>query len=164
MYFPIIIIIIIFLNHYAPVSQTNWCNMTFTAGNLFPLIHALGDPSQSPPGFEPGSPDWEVDDLPTELSLPPIIILITIVKCKKGSNKWNSDCDSELINKWSFKILSEHILTFFPTTRWMMVIRWLIKRISLQNSHTMPACLYCVRGVWRPLVSILNDYKVIYTK
>ncbi len=25
-----------FLNHYAPVSQANWCNMTFTAGNLFP--------------------------------------------------------------------------------------------------------------------------------
>ncbi len=23
-------------NHYVPVSQANWCNMTFTAGNLFP--------------------------------------------------------------------------------------------------------------------------------
>ncbi len=40
------------------------------------LIHALGDPSQSPPlGFEPGSPDWETDDLPTELYLPPILDL-----------------------------------------------------------------------------------------
>ncbi len=38
-------------NHYAPVSQANCCNMTFTAGNLFPLIHALGDPSQSPTGI-----------------------------------------------------------------------------------------------------------------
>ncbi len=37
-----------------------------------PLIHALGDPSQAP-GFEPRSPDWEADDLPTELSLPPIV-------------------------------------------------------------------------------------------
>ncbi len=40
-----------------------------------PLIHALGDPSQAPPvkpppGFEPGSPDWEANNLPTELSLP----------------------------------------------------------------------------------------------
>ncbi len=31
-----------------------------------PLIHALGDLSQ-----EPGSSDWEADDLPTQLSLPP---------------------------------------------------------------------------------------------
>ncbi len=29
-----------------------------------PLIHALGDPH----GFESGSPAWEADDLPTELS------------------------------------------------------------------------------------------------
>ncbi len=33
-----------------------------------PFIHALGDPSQAPPGFEPV---WEADDLPAELSLPP---------------------------------------------------------------------------------------------
>ncbi len=26
---------------------------------------------KSTPRFEPGSPDWEADDLPTELSLPP---------------------------------------------------------------------------------------------
>ncbi len=39
------------LNHYAPVSQANWCNMNFTAGNLFPLIHALGDLSQTPTGI-----------------------------------------------------------------------------------------------------------------
>ncbi len=37
-----------FLNHYAPVIQANWRNMTFTAANRFPLIHALGDPSQVP--------------------------------------------------------------------------------------------------------------------
>ncbi len=37
-----------------------------------PLIHALGDASQAPPGFEPGSPAWEADDLPTELSFPPL--------------------------------------------------------------------------------------------
>ncbi len=23
-------------NHYSPISQANWCNMTFTAGNLLP--------------------------------------------------------------------------------------------------------------------------------
>ncbi len=32
-----------------------------------PLIHALGDPSQSPTGI--GTPAWEADDLTTELSL-----------------------------------------------------------------------------------------------
>ncbi len=42
--------------------------MTFTAGNS-PLIHALGDPSQA----LTGSPDWEADDLPNELSLPPLL-------------------------------------------------------------------------------------------
>ncbi len=36
-----------FYKNYTPVSQANWCNMTFTAGNLFPS-HALGDPSQAP--------------------------------------------------------------------------------------------------------------------
>ncbi len=28
--------------------------------------------------------------------------------------------------------------------------------VCLINSHTMPGCLYCVRGVWRPPVTILN--------
>ncbi len=35
-----------------------------------PLIHALGDQSQAPTGFEHGPLDREADDLPTELSLP----------------------------------------------------------------------------------------------
>ncbi len=58
-------------NSYAPVSQANWCNITFTAGNLFPS-HSSYDLSRvkPPPLFVPGSPAWEVDDLPTELSLP----------------------------------------------------------------------------------------------
>ncbi len=38
-----------------------------------PLIHALGDQSQAPPGFKPRSPAWEGDDLPTELSLPTLV-------------------------------------------------------------------------------------------
>ncbi len=37
-----------FLNHYAPVSQANWCNMTFTAGNLFPSHSCIGWPKSSP--------------------------------------------------------------------------------------------------------------------
>ncbi len=32
-----------------------------------------------PPGFESRSPDWEADDLPTELSLLPNIMLFYIV-------------------------------------------------------------------------------------
>ncbi len=35
----------------------------------FPFIHALGYPSQTQPGFKPGCPVRELDDLPTELSL-----------------------------------------------------------------------------------------------
>ncbi len=30
-----------------------------------PLIHALGDSSQTPTGFEPGSPVWEAAHLPS---------------------------------------------------------------------------------------------------
>ncbi len=39
------IIIIFFIyrkNHYAPVSQANWCNLTFTAGNFFPSHSCIG--------------------------------------------------------------------------------------------------------------------------
>ncbi len=46
----------------------------FTACNLF-LSHSCiwVTRVKTPPGFEPRSPDWEADDLPTELSLPPWI-------------------------------------------------------------------------------------------
>ncbi len=69
--FFIFLKIIFVENHYAPVSQANWCNMTFTAGNLFPS-HSLhwGTQVKPPPGFKRGAPAWEADDLPTELSLP----------------------------------------------------------------------------------------------
>ncbi len=77
------IIIIFFLNHYAPVSQANWCNMTFTAGNLFPSFMHLVTWVKPPPGFDPGSPDWEADDLPTELSLPPVYIAIGVAHSNK---------------------------------------------------------------------------------
>ncbi len=36
------LIIIFFLNHYAPVSQANWCNVTFTTGNIFPSHSCIG--------------------------------------------------------------------------------------------------------------------------
>ncbi len=50
--------------------QANMCNMTFTAGNLFPSHPGTGETQvKSQPGFEHGSPAWEVDDLQTELSL-----------------------------------------------------------------------------------------------
>ncbi len=32
----------IYKNHCAPVSQVNWCNMTFTAGNLSPTHSCIG--------------------------------------------------------------------------------------------------------------------------
>ncbi len=34
--------------HYAPVSQANWCNMTFTAGSLFPSHSCIGWTEWSP--------------------------------------------------------------------------------------------------------------------
>ncbi len=43
-----------------------------TAGNLFPSHSCIGVTQVKPQlGFEPGSPAWEADDLPTEPSLPP---------------------------------------------------------------------------------------------
>ncbi len=59
------------LNHYAPVCQANWCNMTFTAGNLVPSQSCIGWPESSPNLFQTQVPAWEADDLPIELSLPP---------------------------------------------------------------------------------------------
>ncbi len=46
---------ILWEKHYAPVSQANWCNMTFTAGNLF-TSHSCIDVTQvkPEPGFKPG--------------------------------------------------------------------------------------------------------------
>ncbi len=60
--------LIFFLNHHAPVSQANWCNMTFIAGNLYPSHSCIGWPKSSPTGIR--TPAWEADDLPTELSPP----------------------------------------------------------------------------------------------
>ncbi len=45
--------------------------MIFTAGNLFPLSFMYWVTRiKTLPGFEPGSPAWQGDDLPTVLSLP----------------------------------------------------------------------------------------------
>ncbi len=35
-------------NHYAPVSQASWCNMTFTAAKLFPSHTCIGWSESSP--------------------------------------------------------------------------------------------------------------------
>ncbi len=47
-YFLILFIFYLKKNHCAPVSQVNWCNMTFTAGNLFPSHSCIGWPKSSP--------------------------------------------------------------------------------------------------------------------
>ncbi len=38
---------VFFLNHYTPVNQANWCNMTFTVDNLFPSHSCIGRPKSS---------------------------------------------------------------------------------------------------------------------
>ncbi len=43
------------------------------------------DPNQAPLGFEPGSPDWEVDDLPTKLSMG------TGIRVLKGEHRVDTD-------------------------------------------------------------------------
>ncbi len=47
---------VFFFNHYSPVRQANWCNMTFTAGNLFPSHSCIRVTQVKPAlGFEPRS-------------------------------------------------------------------------------------------------------------
>ncbi len=70
----------VFKNH-VPVSQANWCNMTFTAGYLFPSHWC--DLSQAPLGFKLGSRAQEVYDLPSELSLPLFTFLALAFKVKE---------------------------------------------------------------------------------
>ncbi len=48
LYYPAVFVHNYFLNHYAPVSQANWCNMRFTAGHLFPSYSCIGRPESSP--------------------------------------------------------------------------------------------------------------------
>ncbi len=49
--------------------------MTFTAGNLFPSHSCIGVTwVKPPPVFEPGSRAWELDKIPTELSLPLVML------------------------------------------------------------------------------------------
>ncbi len=62
-------LLLFLLNHYAPISQANWCNMTFTAGNLNTCIG--WSESILHQDLNPGLHAWEADDLPTQLSLPP---------------------------------------------------------------------------------------------
>ncbi len=57
-----------------------------------PVIHALGDTSQAPTGFEPGSPAWEADDLPTKLSLPPIMFHYSVSSSYVQFYKWTISC------------------------------------------------------------------------
>ncbi len=56
-YFLLKKIILFILFFVAPVSQANWCNMTFTAGSLFPPHSCIGGTRVKPPlGFKPRSP------------------------------------------------------------------------------------------------------------
>ncbi len=58
----------------------------FTAGNLLPSHSCSGVTwVKSRLGFEHGSPAWEVDDLPTELSLPPWILKSNADNCSGSS-------------------------------------------------------------------------------
>ncbi len=47
-YFYFFFIYFFKINHHAPVSQANWCNMTFTAVNLFPSHSWIEWPNSSP--------------------------------------------------------------------------------------------------------------------
>ncbi len=62
-----------FLNHYAPVSQANWCNMTFTAGNLFPSHSCIGWLESSPHQDSNQSPLHERRTT-YQLSYPPLFL------------------------------------------------------------------------------------------
>ncbi len=63
--------IIIKKNHYASVSQASWCNMTFTAGNIFTSHSCICVTRVKPHrDLNPRSAAWEADDLQNELSLP----------------------------------------------------------------------------------------------
>ncbi len=89
---------IILQNHYAPVSQTNWCNMTFTGGNLFPSHTCIGWPELSPqPGFELRSPVWQKDNLPTALSLLFIVFLGRRYEIQRRCFLWTSFGSQEQI-------------------------------------------------------------------
>ncbi len=55
-------------NHYAPVSQANWCNMTFYSWQSFLLSFMLWVTRVKPPWDS--NPAWEADDLPAGLFLP----------------------------------------------------------------------------------------------
>ncbi len=59
-------------NHYPSISQANWCDMILQLVISYPLIHALVWLESSPNwDSKPGSPAWEADNLPNELSLLP---------------------------------------------------------------------------------------------
>ncbi len=62
-----------FLNHYAPVQSVKLTDVIWLlqlAISSLSFMHWVTR-VKPPLRFEPGSPGWEVDDLPTELFLPP---------------------------------------------------------------------------------------------
>ncbi len=64
---------------------SQWCNMTFTADNLLPSHSCIGVTWVKPPqGFEPRSPAWEADDLPTHLLSLFYLICIWMNKLESG--------------------------------------------------------------------------------
>ncbi len=80
--------------------------MTFTAGNLFPFRSYFGVTEVKPaPGFEHWSPAWEVDNLPTELSLPLNQIMLIAV--------YVSFCDFDVDVKVFFEGQWLHLLKGF---------------------------------------------------
>ncbi len=65
--------------HYAPVSQANWCNMTFTASNLFPSHSCFGWPKSSPHCDSNPGPHHE-RQMTYQLSYPSHILCILTVQ------------------------------------------------------------------------------------
>ncbi len=62
--------------------------MTFTAGNLFPSHSCIGVTRvKHLPGFEPRSPALEADDLPTDLSLPLLWLILLIYFSAQETNR-----------------------------------------------------------------------------
>ncbi len=50
-----------------------------------------------PPGFKPGSPDWEADDLPTELSSPHFHIVLSLTVFLE---KFDTQLEKHIEKKW----------------------------------------------------------------
>ncbi len=63
---------------YQSINLLNWCNMTFTADNLFPSHSCIGWQSQAPTGIRPRVPSLRGGWL-TNWAIPPLCPLIMLI-------------------------------------------------------------------------------------